>query len=94
MQAVEPITPELQAAIAELAGVTHLTTQDWADFLSCSDSEREMLVQVYKDAGWMPEPSAWVVALDIIKGCAEIASLVLPITGAVQAVYGIANLEK
>jgi hypothetical protein len=85
---------ELQTTIASLASATHLTAADWEDFLSCSDAQRAQLVQVYKDCGWMPSASLWTVALKIIGACVEVASLVTPIAGVVQAVYGVATLGK
>lgn len=83
-----------EKVIADLASVTHLTAQDWADFLACSNEQRAQLVQVYKDCGWMPAVSFWAVPLKIIGACVEIAALVTPIAGAVQAVYGVAQLVK
>jgi hypothetical protein len=85
---------ELQTTIASLASATHLTAADWEDFLSCSDAQRAQLVQVYKDCGWMPSASFWTVALKIIGACVEVASLVTPIAGVVQAVYGVATLGR
>ena len=46
----------------------------------------------YKDAGKVPGPDGWQVFIAIIKTCAELANLVIPITGAVQGVFGIAAL--
>lgn len=76
-------------AIAAIATLTPLTASDLEGFLACSDDERRVLIETYRDAGVMPSRSAWDVVLDVLKSCAETAALVIPITGAIGGVFGL-----
>lgn len=82
----------LEEAITQIATSTSLSEADVAGFLACSDEERVALITAYKGAGRMPTASAWDVVLDILKGCAEVAGLVIPIAGAVTGIYGVGRL--
>lgn len=78
-------------AIVQIATLTPLSTVDVAGFLACTDEERSALIVAYRDAGVMPTASAWDVVLGALKECAELATLVLSITGAISGVYGLAK---
>jgi hypothetical protein len=53
--------------------------------------ELETIVRVYQDAGVDAGPSGWEAALKILRVAADVAGCVLPIFGAVSAVYGLAK---
>lgn len=79
-------------AIAAISAATPLSPQDLDGFLACTDEERAALIQAYKDAGTMPSASAWDVVLDILKVCADLAALIIPITGAITGVYSLKDI--
>ena len=81
-----------EAVAAIVSAVPALTPSDIDGFLACTDDERQLIIQSYRDAGVMPKASAWDVVLDILKTCAEVAALVIPITAAIQGVYGVGAL--
>jgi hypothetical protein len=83
-----------EAIVAIVTVLPALSKDDVEGFLACSDSERALIVQSYKDSGKIPSPSGWTVFVSIVQECAAIANLVIPITGAVQGVFGIAALLK
>jgi hypothetical protein len=47
----------------------------------------------YADAGAMPSASAWEKAVAIMRTCAELAGLVIPVVGAVSGVFGLAQTK-
>jgi hypothetical protein len=55
------------------------------------DDERAIILQSWADAKIIPGPSAWVVVLQILKLASDIASLVVPIEGAVQGIITIGH---
>ena len=82
----------LEEAIVAISTSTSLSEADVAGVLACSDDERAALIAAYKGAGRMPSASCWDVALEILKGCAETAAMVIPIAGAISGVYGLGKL--
>lgn len=81
-------------AIAQISASTKLTPSDVEDLLACSEPELRELVAAYRDADKMPGPDAWTVVLDILKVCGEVAGVVIPLTGAIQGVFGIVAAIK
>lgn len=79
-------------AIAEIVSLTPLSTADMEGFLACTDDERATLIDAYRIAGIMPTASAWDHVLSILTTCAELANLVIPITGAISGVFGLGHL--
>lgn len=79
----------VEDAVAQIAAQTKLSPQDVRDFIACSDEQRQILIQTYKDSNAMPQASDWDKVIAVLKMVAEIASIVLPIVGAVNAVYGL-----
>lgn len=61
-------------------------------FLLEAPDEQAMTIQTLKDAGAMPAASGWEVFMGIVKGCVEIAEVVIPLTGAIAGVYGVGKL--
>ncbi len=53
--------------------------------------EIAVVVRSWNDAKVVPGPDAWAVFLKILKACADVADLVIPVEGAVQGVIGIAH---
>lgn len=82
-------------AVAQIVAKTPppgLSEADVNGILDCSPDELALLVQSHKDSGAMPSASAWDVFLEIAGGCVAVANVVIPITGALAGVYGIAKL--
>lgn len=76
-------------AISAILAATPLSAADLDGFLACTDGERATLIQAYVTAGIMPSRSMWDVVLDILRATAELAGLVIPITGALAGVAGL-----
>ena len=55
------------------------------------DAERGIILQSWHDAAVIPGPDGWTVFLQIIRACADVASLVIPIEGAVQGIVTIGH---
>lgn len=89
---VNHVTTKSEAIVAIVTALPTLSEEDVRGFLACTDDERSLIVQSYKDAGKVPGPDGWQIFIAIIKTCAELANLVIPITGAVQGVFGITAL--
>jgi len=89
---VNHVMTKSEAVVAIVTALPALSEEDVRGFLACTDDERALIVQSYKDAGKVPGPDGWRVFLSILGACAELANLVIPITGAVQGVFGIAAL--
>ena len=53
------------------------------------DDERAIILQSWNDAQVIPGPDGWAVFLNILKGAADIANLVIPIEGVVQGIVSI-----
>lgn len=80
-----------EAFAAICAQCPWFSKEDLEDFLACSDDERVVLIRAYKASGVMPTASSWDTVIAVLKVCAEVAGYVLPIVGAVGAVYGVAK---
>jgi hypothetical protein len=80
------------AIVAIVVALPALSEDDVRGFLECTDDERALIVQSYKDAGKIPGPDGWQTFISIIRVCADLANLVIPITSAVQGVFGISAL--
>ena len=78
-----------QAIVAITTEYPFLSDADVRGFFACSDDERALIIQTYKDSGKMPGPSAWDVFLKIMAICVDIANMVIPLTGAIQGVYNL-----
>jgi hypothetical protein len=81
-----------EAVVAITEEMPFLSDADVRGFFACSDDERAMLVQTYKDAGQVPAASGWDVFLTICTACVDIANVVIPLTGAIQGIYAVAHL--
>jgi hypothetical protein len=81
-----------QAVVALVQLIPNSSEQDVRAFLACSDAERSLIIQSLKDAQIMPGPSAWDRVLGILRACADLAGLVLPIEGAIVSTYGLTRL--
>lgn len=81
---------EAVVAIAKI--VPTWSTARVEGFLLERPDEQAMTIQALKDSQAMPSASAWDEVLAVLKGCAELAGLVIPIAGAITGVYGVAKL--
>jgi hypothetical protein len=88
------VSLSVEEAIAQITLQTRLTADDLKDFFACTDEERRILIQTYKDSNWMPRASNWDVVLKIVMACVDLAAMVTPIAGAVRAVYDVTQLVK
>jgi len=83
-----------EATAAITAACPWLAPTDLDAFLApeTSDEERAAIVSAYRGAGVPAEgPSSWDTVLGVLKVCADVAGMVLPLIGVVQAVYGLAK---
>lgn len=76
-------------AVAQISAQTKMTPEDVRDFISCSDEQRQILIQTYKDSNLMPAASDWDKVLAVLLVCAQVAGIVLPMVGAINAIYGL-----
>jgi len=53
------------------------------------DDERRVILQSWDDAKKIPGPDGWAVFMSILRACADVADLVIPIEGAVQGIVSI-----
>ena len=83
-----------EALVAITEEMPWMSADDAKGFFACSDDERAMLVQTYKDAGKVPAASGWDVFLKICAACVDIANVVIPLTGAISGVYGVVQAVK
>lgn len=82
----------LDEAVTAIAAATSLTPDDVRDLLGCAPEELAALVEGYKNAGKMPDASTWDVVLQVLGTCVAVAGVVIPLTGAISGVYGLAHL--
>ncbi len=82
------------AVVAITTEYPFMSDADVRGFFACTDDERALIVQTYKDAGKIPGPSGWEVFLKIMGACVDIANMVIPLTGAIQGIYGVTQLGK
>lgn len=81
-----------EEAVAKIVATTPLSQADIDGLLDCNPEELALIIQSIKDRGVMPSASAWDVVKDILGACVDVADVLLPITGAIAGVYGIAHL--
>ena len=63
-------------------------------FLRCTDEDRAAILCCLRDSQVSPPANVWTKVLEVVKDCAEIASLVIPIEGAISGVFGITAAAK
>jgi hypothetical protein len=82
---------EYDDAVTQAAQVTGMNEGDMRDFLSpqLTNQDRIDILQRYRDAQIEPSRFPWDEALKILSTVASIAGMILPIIGAVDAVYGL-----
>ena len=76
-------------AVTAITTLTKLSHKELEGLLSCSHEDRALLVQSYKDAGQINSGDTWAEVLKILQACTALASAVLPVLNAVQAVFGV-----
>jgi hypothetical protein len=81
-----------EAIAAIVSAVPSLSEEDVRGLLACTDEERVLIIQSYRDASKMPKASSWSVILTILGECVALANMVIPISGAIQGAYGVARL--
>jgi glycosyltransferase involved in cell wall biosynthesis len=86
-----------EEAIAELTvRYSVLSKDDIEDLLSdeLTIDDKIKLVKFYRDAGIAVSPSFWDGFMTVIKAIESIASLVIPISTAVNSVYAVSQIGK
>lgn len=83
-----------EAVVAITTEMPFLSDADVRGFFAATDDERALMVQTYKDAGKVPSASGWETFLKICSICVDIASVVIPLTGAIQGIYGVTQIGK
>ena len=78
--------------MVSLATITKLSATELEGFFACTDDDRKLMVQAYKDSGAIPTTDTWDEVISVLKTCAELAGYVLPIINVVQAVFTIAGV--
>ena len=71
-----------------------MSQDDVKGFFAATDDERALIVQTYKDAGQVPSASGWTIFLKICAACVDVANVVIPLTGAIQGIYGVVQVIK
>lgn len=82
-------------AVAQLTiKYPELDPQDINDLLSpeLTDDDRTLIFTFYKNSGVAPVKSFWDEFLVVLNGVESVANLVIPITGAISGLYGVAKL--
>ena len=76
-------------AIVQISTLTTLSPQDVEGFLACSHEERTLLVKTYKDCGQVVSADTWAEVLKVLQACTQLATAVIPVLNAVQAIFTI-----
>ena len=71
-----------------------LSKNDVHGFFACTDEERALIVQSYRDSGQVPSASGWDIFLKICAACVDIANVVIPLTSAISGIYAVTQLGK
>ena len=74
---------------AELAILTGMTRQEWADFLAMSPEMQLVAVQGYRDMTWRRDPDVWPRVLAVIEAVATVAGAITGVAGALAALRSI-----
>ncbi len=82
-----------EAVVAITTEMPFLSDADVRGFFAASNEDRALMIQTYKDAGQVPSADGWTVFLKICAACVDIANVVIPVTGAIQGIYGVATLK-
>ena len=83
-----------EAIVQITLAMPFMSTDDVKGFFAATDDERALMIQTYKDAGQVPAASGWDVFLKICAACVDIANVVIPLTGAIQGIYGVVQVIK
>lgn len=75
--------------LAELATLTSLSPQEWADFLSCLPEEQALIARGYRDQDWAQRPDTLARVLQILGVIGSIAGVVSGVAGAASAVAAL-----
>ena len=81
-----------EEAVAKIVALTPMSEPDINGLLDCSPEELALIVQSIKDRGVMPDRSAWDVVVTVLGACVSVANVVIPLTGAISGIYGVAKL--
>ncbi len=70
---------------------------DWTEanaksFVHGTPEDQSLVIQTMRDAQAVPDPTPWQRVVQIVGACVEVANVVLPITAAVTAIYGLKSL--
>jgi hypothetical protein len=89
------LSAEAEAKLAsihvELAGLTGISSADWADFLSCSPEQQMAIAQGFRDMNWTTRDDVFGKVLAVLVVAGNIAGAVSGVAGAVSAVQALAK---
>lgn len=89
-----PAVMTFDEAVVAIVAKTKLSAEDVRDLPDLSPDELRTLITAYQRAGTIATRTDWDVALHVLGTVAAVASVVLPITAAVNAVYGLAKVAS
>lgn len=78
--------------LVELAQLTTLGVQEWADFLSLSPENQALAAEAYRACDWVQSPDTFKTVLEILTVVGTIAGVVGGVAGACGAIVALKNL--
>jgi hypothetical protein len=75
--------------LVQLAQLTTLTAEQWADFLSLSPDDQALAAQGYAACSWVQEPNRFAQVLAILEVVGTIAGVVSGVAGAGSAIVAL-----
>lgn len=81
-----------EAVVKITTEMPFLSESDVRGFFAATDEERALIIQSYKDSAKIPSADGWTIFLKICSACVEIANVVIPVTQAIQGIYGVGVL--
>lgn len=88
---VEPLTKD--QAIAKIVTLTSLSVQDLEGFLAATSDQQQAMVAAYTTAG-IVAVNVWATILAILAEVVEIATILVPLEGAISGGIAIAQAAK
>lgn len=81
-----------EEALAKLAALTGLSTQEWQDFLSLPPDGQALVVRGYSHQDWVKQPDTFAEVLAVLEVLGTIAGVVGGVAGAAGAVASLRSL--
>ena len=81
-----------EQAVARIVAETPLSEGDVQGLLDCSPDELALIFQAINDRHQGIPRSTWDIVLEVLKVCADVAGLVLPLEGAIAGAVSLGKL--